>query len=125
MKLQTVIEHDLEVISTNVSESQTNIAVDCVFKVKHSNGVKNNTITLKNLVRTSPIFRQLIADTVNSYISPSQKADIAEGYNFNSIGGFDIYPSSGGKGRWYLHINKTAEALSDIENTVKEILRRY
>lgn len=124
MKLQTVINHELEITNINVAESYTNISISCVFKVKHSNGVKNNTITLKNLIRTSKEFQQEIINIADTHIGPDQRNDISE-HDFQSTGGFDIYPSSGGKGRWYLYINKTEEALRDIRKTVEDILGRF
>lgn len=121
MKLQTVINHEFEVVDIQADIRQNYISIYANFKIKHDSCIKNNTVTLQNLVRTSKELRNYIKDLV---ISQFNFAEFKPSENFVSrtLGVFSISPRSGNKGTFYLNFYLTEEALKDPEATLDDII---
>lgn len=120
MKLQTVIEHELEIIEVKPSMTDTSITVYGEFKIKHSPGIKNNTITLQNLVRTSPEF----AKYVESIILSSFDFKSLNPYHmpFRTPGYFGISPRGAKKGSFYFSMSLSEDTLREPVRYIRDII---
>jgi len=120
MKLQTVINHEFEVLSLQGDIRTSYLSIYADFKIKHDSGIKNNTITLQNLVRTSKELKEYIKDLVISQFNftefePSEHIS-------RTPGAFSISPRSNNKGVFYLSFYFTEENLKDPEAALDTII---
>lgn len=122
MKFQTVINHEVEWGKVNLSPSFDVFSMSIEFKIKHSDKVKNNTITLQNLIRTCPEMKQYIKDTVMHYANFNEIQPTANGERMGTRGGFSIYPRSSGKGNIYIALYHSQAMLDDPEAAIDELL---
>lgn len=120
MKLQTIIEHDLEFTEIKPSITETSITVYGEFKITHSPGIKNNTITLQNLVRTSPEFVAYVENAILSSFDFSRLNP--SNIPYRSAGYFGITPRGTKKGSFYFTMYLAETTLKDPARYVRDII---
>ena len=116
LTIQTTVEaRDLRI--TNVSESD-NIHIIVEFEPKYQDGVKNNTVTARNLIRQSPELRQVVKDMIKPYVKQhfEHKRDARYNYNYNVIG---IY---GKKVHFNMIFSYCENALENLDQFIEDVL---
>ena len=121
MKLRTVIEHEFEVINVMPDLRENYVSILVNFKIKHSKGIKNNTITLENLIRTSPELKEYIKDLMLNQFN-FEILEPSETVPDNIPGVFSISPRSNSKGIFYLSVYLNKKALENPEKAIDELL---
>lgn len=120
MRIQTIIEHELEITNVKPTISASSVSIYADFKVTHTKGIKNNTITLQNMVRTSPELREYIEQIILNSFS----FECLEPYDghISTIGYFNIAPSGQKKGSFYFTMYLNESTLADPLRAIKDVI---
>lgn len=117
LSIQTTVEvNNLRII--NVEKIGERLVITIDFEPKYQDGVKNNTITARNLVRQSPELRQVITQMIRPFVQEFiDKKEIGNyAYNQNGI------TAGGKKVNFYLIFSYYEGMPSDIDKYIEDVL---
>ena len=116
LPIQTTVEiNNLRI--TNMTDAQI-LTITIEFEPKYKDGVKNNTVTARNLVRQSPELRQVITQMIRPFVQEFiDKKEISNyAYNQNGI------TAGGKKVSFYLIFSCYEGRPSDIDKYIEDAL---